>query len=192
MNYSLCSENTDKFIGGLLNVSKIGHNYQLLYKNFINTKLNYILEIGTANGGFAKFLIDNKINAYTAGTDIYPEEKHYHVTSTKNYNNLYSDFYVGDSFSDNFILWLEQKQYKFDLVIEDAEHTIQQQIFMASKINKLLNQGGIYICEDVQSYTNANIIMQSIPSEYKKYSYIWDASKSIGRVDDICVVVDTR
>ena len=63
---------------------------------------------------------------------------------------------------------------------------------MISKIDKLLNPGGVYVCEDVQSYINANTIIENIPSEYRKYSYIWDASKSIGRYDDICVVVDMR
>lgn len=192
INYALCETNTDKFSGGLVNNNKKGHNYQLLYKNFINKNLKYILEIGTANGGFAKFLIDNDIDAFAVGTDLIPDAEHFHVSDTTNYNHLYSDFYVGDSFTLDFLEWIREKQYKFDLVIEDAEHVISQQIFMAANVNKLLNDGGVYICEDVQSYVNANIIMESIPVKYKKYSYIWDASKSIGRSDDICVVIDTR
>lgn len=192
INYSLCVKNTDKFSGGISSNSNVGHNYQLLYKNFINDKLNYILEIGTANGGFAKFLIDNNIDSYVVGTDIIPHEKHFHVSDTTNYNNLYSDFYIGDSFTIDFLRWIEEKQYKFDLVVEDAEHVIPQQTFMISHVENLLNKGGVYICEDVQSTLNANIIMESVPPQYKKYSYIWDASKSIGRSDDICVVIDTR
>jgi len=192
INYSLCNTNTDKFSGGITNDNKNGHNYQLLYKNFINKNLNTILEIGTANGGFAKFLLDNGIKLFVVGTDIMPEAKHFHVSDTTNYNHLYSDFYIGDSFTTDFLAWIETKQYKFDLIIEDAEHIISQQIFMISNVDKLLNDGGVYICEDVQSYLNANIIMQSIPERYKKYSYIWEASKSIGRTDDICIVIDTR
>ena len=56
MNYNTTICNTDKFSGGFHNDGKLGHNYQLLIKNFLNKNLQKIMEIGTAHGGFAKFL----------------------------------------------------------------------------------------------------------------------------------------
>ena len=65
IDFSLAINNTDKFIGGVQNSYKNGHNYQLIYKNFINKNISSILEIGTANGGFAKFLKDYNSLRYT-------------------------------------------------------------------------------------------------------------------------------
>lgn len=191
MNFSLCKTNTDKFSGGLTEKSSDGHNYQLLYKNYINHS-KIILEVGTANGGFAKFIRDNNLSCYLVGADITPNKKHNHVSDTTNYNNLYDSFYSGDCFSMFFIDWLSEKNYKFDLIIEDAEHTVDQQKFMIKYGTKFLQNGGVYICEDVQSYTIAKELMKHIPNELRKFSYIWDGSDSIGRSDDICVVIDTR
>ena len=84
MNFSLCELNTDKFCGGISDSPAKGHNYQLLYKNFINHDLQSVLEIGTANGGFAKFIRDNELLCFLVGADINPNIKHYHVPDTTN------------------------------------------------------------------------------------------------------------
>lgn len=195
INYSLCQSNTDKFRGGIVENGRIGfegHNYQLLYKNFINDKTKSILEVGTANGGFAKFIKENNLNCFLVGSDIAPNAQHFHVADTTNYNHLYDDFYDGNSFSKEFITWIENKNYKFDLVIEDADHAIETQIFLINYADKLISEKGIYVCEDVATYENAKEIIKYVPKNLKKYSYIWDASFSIGRTDDICVVIDCR
>jgi 23S rRNA U2552 (ribose-2'-O)-methylase RlmE/FtsJ len=191
MNYNLASENTDKFIGGILK-SNIGHNYQLLYKNFLIKKPNRILEIGTAHGGFAKFLRDNCIVNTLIGADIAPNDFHNHVSNHTNYNNLYDDFYIGDAFTQNFIDWLKEKNYIFDFVIEDADHSPQTQAFMLKNCNHFLSDNGVYIVEDVRSYEIAKDLIDFIPEEYRFYSYIWDASVATKRNDDICIVIDLR
>jgi 23S rRNA U2552 (ribose-2'-O)-methylase RlmE/FtsJ len=192
INYESSLNNTDKFSGGVQNSSFFGHNYQLLYKNFLNNKLQKILEIGTANGGFAKFLKDNKFKSFNVGCDITPDDKHKHVSDYTNYNHLYDDFFSGNAFSQEFLDWNKVKEYKYDLVIEDADHTVETQAYMLQNCHYLLNEDGVYICEDVQSYTIAKQLIQIIPSKYKQFSYIWDGSFSIGRSDDICVVIDLR
>jgi len=192
INFNLNSNNTDKFSGGV-GFSSHGHNYQLLYKNFIKTDIPKILEIGTAYGGFAKFLKNNSVKSFLVGADINPNEnREQHVTDFTNYNNLFNDFYVGDCFKQDFIDWLQSKNYLFDLVVEDGPHTVESQCYMIAQSNKFLSSGGVYICEDIQSYEYATSIINSVPQEYKKYAYIWDARNSIGRFDDMCVVIDLR
>lgn len=191
INYTHALYNTDKFVGGILKYP-IGHNYQLLYKNFLNDKLSKILEIGTANGGFAKFLKDNLCSAFLVGADIRPDEKHNHVSDTTNYNKLYDDFYVGDAFTQKFLDWNLSKNYSYDLIIEDGDHFENTQSYMLSNCNKLLKTNGVYICEDVQSYDIAKKLIKYVPNEFKSYCYIWDGIDSIGRNDDICVVIDLR
>jgi spermidine synthase len=192
INYESSLNNTDKFSGGVQNSSFFGHNYQLLYKNFLNPNLQRILEIGTANGGFAKFLKDNEFKSFNVGCDITPDHKHKHVSDYTNYNHLYDDFFSGNAFSEEFLNWNKTKEYKYDFVIEDADHTVQTQSYMLQNSHFLLKDNGVYICEDVQSYDIAKTLIGSIPFKYKQYAYIWDASSSIGRTDDICVVIDMR
>ena len=192
MNYDSTINNTDKFSGGFYNDGKRGHNYQLLLKNLLNEKLQKIMEIGTAHGGFAKFLKDNKINSFLIGADISPDYPHPHVTDFTKYNNLYDVFYTGDAFCINFLTWVEQNKYQSDLVIEDGDHDPRHQSFLLSNVDKLITKNGVYICEDVQTYEIALQLVNSVPSEYKKFTYIWDGRCSVGRYDDICIVVDRR
>ena len=190
MNYSHAHQNTDKFSGGL-GIYR-GHNYQLLYKNFLKDSIKNILEVGTANGGFAKFLRDNNCNYFLVGAEIAPNDKHGHVPDSTNYNSLYDDLYVGDAFTDLFINWIKDKNYKFDFVIEDGDHDPITQKFMIANSYNLLSDVGVYVCEDVQSYSIAVDLLASVPFQYRKYSYIYDGSRSGGKPDDICVVIDLR
>jgi len=199
VNFTHAMNNTDKFSGGINGSGSHGHNYQLIYKNFITHnplythQLTSILEIGTANGGFAKFLIDNNFKSFLVGADISPTDKHKHVQDHTNYNHLYNDFYTGDAFTETFLNWINDKQYKFDLIIEDGDHDAKTQAFMLANCDKLLSDAGVYICEDIQGGIQiAKQLLNYIPSKYKKYSYIWDGSFSVNRADDICVIVDLR
>jgi len=195
LNYETSINNTDKFSGGFLKDRNFGHNYQLLYKNFINKNIKNVLEIGTANGGFAKFLHDNFNNTKNfklVGADISPYDKHYHVADHTNYNNLYDIFYVGNAFCEQFFVWNDSLNIKYDLVIEDADHTQDTQSYMLKNSFRLLAPNGVYICEDVSDYDTAKKLINSIPTEYKPFSYIWDGTSSINRSDDICIVIDLR
>lgn len=191
MNYTIALHNTDKFIGGVLNYP-VGHNYQLLYKNFLKVDIPNILEIGTGHGGFAKFLKENNLKSFIVGADISPESYHNHVADHTNYNFMYDDFYTGNAFTELFLNWIKSKNYKFDFVVEDGPHDPDTQSFMLKNFYNFLKPNGVYVCEDVVDYNTAKKIIKSIPTEYKKYSYIWEATDSINRTDDICIVVDLR
>lgn len=192
MNYNSTINNTDKFSGGFHNSGKLGHNYQLLMKNFLHKDVARIMEIGTAHGGFAKFLKDNEFKSYLIGADISPNDPHPHVSDFTKYNNLYDQFYTGDAFCDDYIQWVTINDYKSDLVIEDGDHDPNHQSFLLSHVDKLITKNGVYICEDVQSYDIATQLTSFVPEEFKKYTYIWDGRCSVGRYDDICIIVDAR
>ena len=94
IQYNNTIHNTDKFSGGFFNDNRIGHNYQLLMKNFLHKDIPKIMEIGTANGGFVKFLKDNNFKSFFIGVDIAPLDIHNHVSDFTNYNNLYDKFLI--------------------------------------------------------------------------------------------------
>lgn len=191
INYESTLKNTDKFRGSIIGDGNYGHNYKLLYKNFIKDNIK-ILEIGTLTGGFSKFMKDNNIvSSLLVGADLHflnvPQNS---LEDKTNYNNLYDDFFTGNAYSQQFLEWNKNKNYSYDLIIEDGDHHLESQKFIIKNLETLLSDGGIFICEDIENYSNANILMDFVPQKFKKYSYIWDGSKSIGRSDDICLIID--
>jgi spermidine synthase len=187
-NYISSFNETDKFRQAHNN----GHNYQLIYPNFFLSKPRTILEIGTSSCGFAKFLRDNNIGNLLVGADLERGIVSHHIPSKLTWENLFDDFFIGDAISSKFLDWITEKKYKFDLVIEDASHKLEDQMYLISKCEYLLSDSGVYITEDIASYDNAKTIIKSIPEKYKKYAYITDLTNSFDRPDDICVVIDCR
>jgi spermidine synthase len=186
-DYKSSFEETDKFRQG-----NNGHNYQLIYPNLFLTKPETILEIGTASCGFAKFLKDNNIGKFIVGADLKKGIVSYHIPSKKTWEHLFDDFFIGDVTSQEFLSWIKDKNYRFDLVIDDASHTIATQIHLIQICKDLLSDNGVYIIEDISSYHNAKEIIKAIPKEYKQYAYIVDLTDSCARSDDICIIIDGR
>jgi hypothetical protein len=71
---------------------------------------------------------------------------------------------------------------KFDVVIEDAGHDLQQQIDIFNTIKPYLSDNSIYISEDLQSIENAHALGFEILGE------VFDRRHIKGRYDDILVV----
>lgn len=189
INFINTIANTDKFAGPY----RVGHNYWPLYKNFITKDLEIMLEIGTAYGGFAKFMKDNNFPCKVIGAEFDPKNHgQNHVSDRTDNNFLYDDMYIGDAFCHEFLSWNAEKQYKYDLVIEDADHGFEHQLWGLQNCERLLKTNGVYIVEDIQTYEIANTLFANMPPFLKRNSYIWDGIQSVGRYDDLCIVVDLR
>jgi len=196
IDWSHSREYTDKFInvqGDRGRKAGLGHCYNLLYKEYLLPSKT-ILEIGTKQGGFIKFCKE-QMDVYFVGVDLYTKEvpplnKYWHGTAS--FNAMADEFYRGDAYSEAFLYWLEMLDLKssFDLVIDDGPHTLKSQIWMISRSDQLINQHGVYICEDVWGIERAQEIIKHSP--YREQTYIWDASKKTGRKDDICIVIDRK
>ena len=137
INYESSIDETDKFS------APDGHNYRLLYQNVFLSKPNTILEIGTSSCGFAKFLKDNNLGEHIVGVDVKKGIVSYHIPSKLTWEHLFDDFYEGDAMSNDFLEWIKSKNYKFDLVIDDASHTVTMQI-------DLLKKNVNYLCQIVR------------------------------------------
>lgn len=191
-NYLSSLEETDKFRGSVLLDGKVGHNYKSLYNSVFITKPEAILEIGTASCGFAKFLRDNNIGKFLVGADLIKGIVSHHIPSKLLWCDLFDDFYEGDVSSNLFLEWLRNKQYLFDLIIDDASHQPALQKHLVSKCTQFLSSRGIYIIEDIISHEVAVDVFASIPTHLKPKASIYNASLSINRSDDICIIIDLR
>jgi predicted O-methyltransferase YrrM len=191
-DYLSSLEDTDKFRGSILLDAKAGHNYKNLYNSVFITKPETILEIGTASCGFAKFLRDNKIGKFLVGADLTKGIISHHIPSKLIWCDLFDDFYEGDVSLDIFLDWLRNKQYSFDLIIDDASHESSLQKHLVNTCTQFLSPKGVYIIEDIISHEVAVDVFSSIPTHLRSKASIYNASLSINRSDDICIIIDLR
>lgn len=79
------------------------------------------------------------------------------------------------------------KNIKFDVIIEDANHSIEQQVELYNVYKDYLNDGGIYIVEDVQDIDSTKEIFENLDNS-KKIT-ILDRRNIKGRYDDVLVII---
>lgn len=92
------------------------------------------------------------------------------------------DVLIGDASNpEHMKLFFEGR--KFDVVIEDANHDVNQQLAIYSTIRPYLNKGSIYIIEDIQDIDNTKAIFNAIGGE------IIDRRKIKNRYDDVLVII---
>lgn len=72
---------------------------------------------------------------------------------------------------------------KYDVIIDDASHQIPQQLISFNLLKDSLNEGGIYIIEDVQSDQNAEFLVSNMPN-----SQVIDLRHVKNRYDDLVIV----
>jgi len=136
--------------GKKLKISKY-ENYYEIYNNHFRKYKNtnpIILEIGVQGGGSLEmwnYYFDNKCEIY--GIDIDP--KCLKVPEKLNASNV--KITIGDqgdkTFWSNFI----KNVPKFDIVIDDGGHTMNQQIVTFQSIYNHMKEDSTYLCEDLHT-----------------------------------------
>lgn len=76
---------------------------------------------------------------------------------------------------------------KFDVVIEDANHDLEQQLKIYSILKHYLNPGAIYIIEDIQDIDSTRASFEGLDPE--KTISILDRRNIKNRYDDVLVIV---
>ena len=76
---------------------------------------------------------------------------------------------------------------KFDVVIEDASHNIEQQLQIYSVLKKYMKKDSIYIIEDVQDIDNTRSLFENMEG-IKKVEII-DRRRIKNRYDDVLVII---
>ena len=76
---------------------------------------------------------------------------------------------------------------KFDVVIEDASHSIEQQLQIYSTLKKYMKKESIYIIEDVQDIDSTRSLFENMDSNRKVE--IIDRRRIKNRYDDVLVII---
>lgn len=115
--------------------------YHHHFSKFIGRDVN-VLEIGVYSGGSLdmwRHYFGPKCQVY--GVDI--EE------TCKNYENEYTEIFIGDQEDRNFLKDLKKHVPPIDIIIDDGGHQPGQQIASLEELLPHLRSGGVYMCEDV-------------------------------------------
>ena len=165
------------------------HGYSIFYEKYFKylkeKKLN-ILEIGSFHGNASAALFFYFKNSNLFAGDIYPDLFRYRSNRIKNFFVNSSE---EQSIQENII---NKFKNNFDIIIEDAGHSLKDQIISLFMLFKKLNQGGLFIIEELDfpekrkdmNLFNEKPSLKKILIEYKKNKLLLD-SKYIKKKDGI-------
>ena len=180
------------FIDNKLTDKNTLHSYVNVYEDMFDS-LRYtaknILEIGMAPGGSIMVWRNYFINAHIYGIDtcnlanIHNQsiKNDYHITLFPNTNG-YNDQFIRENFTN--------KNIKFDMVLDDASHTLEDIIYFIMKYLPLLSDNGIMVIENIQKMEWIEILKLIVPDEFKKNIQIYDLRHIKNRYDDVLFVVN--
>lgn len=122
-----------------------GHNYakfyEELFKQIKQKKIN-ILEIGSFYGNASASLFFYFRNSFLYAADIFPDLFRY---ESKRISNFFVDSSDEISIKKNII----NIPTKFDVIIEDASHSLKDQIISLFLLFKKINSEGLFIIEEL-------------------------------------------
>jgi SAM-dependent methyltransferase len=117
--------------------------YERHFSSFVGKKIK-VLEIGIWQGGSLKMWKEYfGDQAEIIGVDIEPRCKKFEEERIK--------IYIGDQADTNFLHELIKSEGKFDIIIDDGGHYMHQQIISFQELYGALNDGGVYLCEDLHT-----------------------------------------
>tara|TARA_Y100000389_G_scaffold201390_1_gene244009 strand:+ start:2137 stop:2823 length:687 start_codon:yes stop_codon:yes gene_type:complete len=124
--------------------SKNDHGFIKFYDEYFNSfkdkKIN-ILEIGIERGDSLRLWREYFTNANICAIDL--------IDRNINVNN--TDILIGDQSDYSFLKKVTEKYHSFDIIIDDGSHQSKHIIASFNFLFPYLNDGGIYVVEDLQT-----------------------------------------
>ena len=148
------SENTDKAALTDRGSHHYGDLYELLFRDWCHRWLS-ILEIGVLDGGsirtWRRYFPLCRVTAVDVSDKI-------------TFDDPLIEFIHGDAYSEEVISKLAG--HKFDLMIDDADHRVENQTVFLRRYSPLLKPEGILIIEDVITRDGAKILKSNLPAGF--------------------------
>jgi hypothetical protein len=82
---------------------------------------------------------------------------------------------------------IEDLGIKFDIIIDDASHLPEHQVFTCKFWSRLLKEDGLLVIEDVQNINYCPAIINALPPRFDNARTI-DLRENKNRFDDILIV----
>lgn len=161
--------------------------YEEILASYRNTAKN-ILEIGLMSGESLRMwteYFDGNVSGIDC--DIKPINGLADLTQAIN-DGL--KVYIGDAErEDDIKLFFEG--IKFDVIIEDATHHVEQQVKIYNTLKSYLNKGAVYIIEDIQDINETKFIFEEYLDKEKQIT-ILDRRHIKNRYDDVLVIITDK
>ena len=123
-----------------------------------------VLEIGIYSGGSVLLWRDYFPNATIYGMDIK------NCRAIEGQDRIVQ--MVGDAYSDGMVNRV--RGIKFDVIIDDGPHTLDSMTHYFNKYLSLLNEGGIFILEDIPNPEWIPHLKDLIPEKFKNKTQMFD------------------
>lgn len=154
------------------------HSYIDVYeKEMLKTKNISLLEIGVQFGHSIKMWQEYFENSWVGGIDI--------TLQYLAFEGLDNVYLCDGTDKDKISKILKNK--KFDYIIDDASHTLEDQIKSFDIFYPRLKKGGKFFIEDIASDNNLRKIKSHLSSQNIEYK-IYDLRYIKNRFDDIMIV----
>lgn len=164
------------------------HVYENLFKRFKDKPIK-LLEIGLYKGDSLNLWSEY----FHESSSIYGLDLDVSQINVKLHDNVLVT--QNDAYSVNTIELLKLQEIKFDIIIDDGPHTVEQQIFFMKNYFDFLNKDGILILEDAMCWEQDKYgalcrILSEVPDRYKAYTYYNDRRKLSNNEHDFLVISD--
>ena len=171
------------------------HSYLPLYEELLNSKKNSaknILEIGIGdfnmkNGGSILMWRKYFLNAKIYGVDKLDISRVYDILVKDPQVKLYTSV---DGYDENFVKnTFVNSDIKFDFILDDGPHTLDSMKKFIELYSELLEDDGILIVEDIQSWDWIDELKNVIPEKLKPFVQTFDLRQNKNRYDDIVLAI---
>lgn len=121
--------------------------YERHFRSFVGKEIK-VFEIGIYQGGSLSMWLDYfGKGAHIVGMDI--------DCRCMKFQKKGITIYIGDQANPEHLRSIVAKEGNFDIIIDDGGHRMNQQIISFNTLYGYLNDGGVYLCEDLHtSYWN--------------------------------------
>lgn len=178
-------------INGFFTDKNTAHSYLPLYEEILSSKKNSaknVLEIGIGdfnmkNGGsilmWRNYFLGAKIHAVDRLHISRVYDKLVRDPQVELYTSVdgYNDEFVENTFVKNGT--------KFDFMLDDGPHTLESMKKFIQLYSGLLEDDGILMIEDIQSWDWIEELEKVVPESLKCFVHSYDLRKNKNRYDDI-------
>ncbi len=186
---------------GKFNDKGTTHSYIDVYEELLapyRKTAGRVLEIGLFDGHSMRMWEDYFSNARVCGVDCSDRphggmadlrpminEKEWRKSEDRTYLYQAHDIRIFDATDRDRVFFEFNYAGKFDVIIDDAAHEIQQQLKLYDIFKDHISKGGIYIVEDIQDIDQSRSLFEALGFE------IIDRRKIKNRFDDVLAVMKT-